>query len=56
MSGESISVVHMYSSSKDLDTVEASSSNDAAFQVSDGDLMSVSGIEHKVTLKDTARK
>ncbi|KAM6369844.1 cell division cycle-associated protein 2 isoform 3-T5 [Pluvialis apricaria] len=47
MSGKNISAVHMCSSSKDLDAVEASSSNDAAFQVSDGDLKSVSGVDHK---------
>ncbi|XP_050766196.1 cell division cycle-associated protein 2 isoform X2 [Gymnogyps californianus] len=47
MRGENICAVHMYSSSKDLDAVEASSSNDTVFQVSDGDLKSVSGIDHK---------
>ncbi|KAM7080591.1 cell division cycle-associated protein 2 isoform 2-T9 [Ciconia maguari] len=47
MRGKNICAVHMYSSSKHLDTVEASSSSDTMFQVSDGDLKSVSGIDHK---------
>ncbi|XP_052661654.1 cell division cycle-associated protein 2 isoform X5 [Harpia harpyja] len=42
-----VCAVHMYSSSKDLDIAEASSSNNTVFQVSDGDLKSVSGIDHK---------
>ncbi|XP_076215090.1 cell division cycle-associated protein 2 [Aptenodytes patagonicus] len=45
--GKNIRAVHTYSSSKDLDVVEASSSNDTVFQVSDGDLKSVSGLDHK---------
>ncbi|KAM6331327.1 LOW QUALITY PROTEIN: cell division cycle-associated protein 2 [Alca torda] len=49
ISGKNICAVHMYPSSKDLDMVEASSSNDTAFQVSDGDLKSVSGIDHKLS-------
>ncbi|XP_075379785.1 cell division cycle-associated protein 2 isoform X2 [Mycteria americana] len=47
MRGKNICAVHMYSSSKHLDTVEASSSSDTMFQVSDGDLKSVSGVDHK---------
>ncbi|XP_054036745.1 cell division cycle-associated protein 2 isoform X2 [Rissa tridactyla] len=49
ISGKNICAVHMYASSKDLDMVEASSSSDTAFQVSDGDLKSVSGIDHKLS-------
>lgn len=49
MGAEDICAVHMYSSSKDLDAVEASTSSDAVFQVSDGDLKSVSDIHDKVT-------
>ncbi|XP_068277657.1 cell division cycle-associated protein 2 isoform X2 [Nyctibius grandis] len=45
--GENSCAVYMYSSSKDLDTLEAGSSNDTEFQVSDDDLKSVSGIDHK---------
>lgn len=58
MRGRNVCAVHVYSSSKDLDIAEASSSNNTVFQVSDGDLKSVSGIDHKVTdmLHDTARK
>ncbi|XP_035747273.1 cell division cycle-associated protein 2 isoform X3 [Egretta garzetta] len=47
MGAEDICAVHMYSSSKDLDAVEASTSSDAVFQVSDGDLKSVSDIHDK---------
>ncbi|KAM6113188.1 cell division cycle-associated protein 2 [Phoenicopterus ruber ruber] len=42
-----VAEVHMYSSSKALDGVEASSCNDTVFRVSDGDLKSLSGIDHK---------
>ncbi|KAM6341281.1 cell division cycle-associated protein 2 isoform 3-T4 [Podargus strigoides] len=45
--GKNICAVPMYSSSKDLDMGEASSSNDTMSQVSDDDLKSVSGIDHK---------
>ncbi|XP_010179593.1 PREDICTED: cell division cycle-associated protein 2, partial [Mesitornis unicolor] len=47
MQEENPCAVHV--SSKDPDTVEASSSNDAAFQGSDGDLHSASGIDHKLS-------
>ncbi|XP_032845901.2 cell division cycle-associated protein 2 isoform X3 [Tyto alba] len=47
ISGKNICAVHMYSSSKGLDMGEASSSSNTVFQVSDGDLKSVSGIDHK---------
>ncbi|XP_040984325.1 cell division cycle-associated protein 2 isoform X2 [Aquila chrysaetos chrysaetos] len=47
MRGRNVCAVHMYSSSKVLDIAEASSSNNTMFQVSDGDLKSVSGIDHK---------
>ncbi|XP_009987657.1 PREDICTED: cell division cycle-associated protein 2-like [Tauraco erythrolophus] len=47
MRRKSICAVHMCSSSKDLGVGEPSSSSDAVFQVSDGDLQSVSGIDHE---------
>ncbi|XP_009693006.1 PREDICTED: cell division cycle-associated protein 2-like [Cariama cristata] len=47
MRGKNICAVHTYSNSKDLDVVEASSPSDTMFQVSDGDLKSVSGIHCK---------
>ncbi|XP_069657169.1 cell division cycle-associated protein 2 isoform X5 [Haliaeetus albicilla] len=47
MRGRNVCAVHMCSSPKDLDIAEASSSNNTVFQVSDGDLKSVPGIDHK---------
>ncbi|KAM9266508.1 cell division cycle-associated protein 2 [Morus bassanus] len=44
---KNICAVPKYPSSKDLATVEASSSSDAAFQVSAGDLKAVPGIDHE---------
>ncbi|NXK54076.1 CDCA2 protein, partial [Chauna torquata] len=47
MRQKNLPALQVYPSSKDLDIVEASSSDDTAFQLSDGDLKSVSGIDHK---------
>ncbi|XP_074020213.1 cell division cycle-associated protein 2 [Numenius arquata] len=47
MSRKKVCAAHTCPSSKDLDVVEAGSSDDTAFQVSDGDLNSVSGVDHK---------
>ncbi|XP_054660642.1 cell division cycle-associated protein 2 isoform X4 [Grus americana] len=47
MTAKNIRAVCMYLSSTDPDAVEASGSNDTVLQVSDGDLKSVSGIDHQ---------
>ncbi|XP_068776837.1 cell division cycle-associated protein 2 isoform X1 [Struthio camelus] len=47
MRERNIHAVHTYPNSKDLDIVEASSSNDAVFQTSDGDPKSVSSTDYK---------
>ncbi|XP_075592768.1 cell division cycle-associated protein 2 isoform X2 [Balearica regulorum gibbericeps] len=47
MTAKNIHAVCMYLNSTDLDTVEASGSSDTVLQVSDGDLKSVSGIDHQ---------
>ncbi|XP_069733767.1 cell division cycle-associated protein 2 [Phaenicophaeus curvirostris] len=47
--GKSIGAVPVHSGSKDLDALEANSSNDAAFQVSDDDLKSLCVIDRKLS-------
>ncbi|XP_014798619.1 PREDICTED: cell division cycle-associated protein 2 [Calidris pugnax] len=47
MSTKNVCAAHACPSLKDLDVVEASSSDGTAFQVSDCDLNSISGIDHK---------
>ncbi|KAM6040501.1 cell division cycle-associated protein 2 [Chlamydotis macqueenii] len=47
MTGKNICAVDMDSSSKDLDILEASSSSDTVSQGSDGELKTISGIDHK---------
>ncbi|XP_053905583.1 cell division cycle-associated protein 2 isoform X2 [Cuculus canorus] len=47
--GKSVDAVPVCSGSKDLDAPEAGSSDDVAFQVSDDDLKSLSGVDHKLS-------
>ncbi|XP_055552042.1 cell division cycle-associated protein 2 isoform X1 [Falco cherrug] len=49
MRGKNICAVHTNPSFKDMDTAEASSSHDTAFQVSGGDLESASATGHKLS-------